>query len=215
MKLFNEMLGGENITIQAITAFYNPILTSSFLNAWNLNNTRFIGAPNLFNAKTVKTFETERAFILSEYDEKVHYYAWNSSLHVPIVPCMNLLFVSQTRISSISYLLGLHGTDQCVGEKIAETGFVALSSTDSGYFGKGIYCMVRILTYQPRLTNSFSYFLCQLHHSLYPEQEKSCDYHFVDLCWQCLSCSRKSRWREFFGWKGPRQGLHFALCGDE
>src|SRR5690242_18244491 len=94
MTLFNEMLGGENIPIETITAFYNPQLTTNFINAWNISNQRFVGAPNLFNVKVMKTFTREREWILSEYDRKVNYYDWNSSLRIPIVPCMFFYFYS-------------------------------------------------------------------------------------------------------------------------
>jgi hypothetical protein len=90
MTLFTEMLGGENIPIESITAFYNPILTSSFVNAWNIQNERMKSAPNLFNAKSFKTFTQEREWILSEYDRKVSYYDWNSTLSLPLVPSMFL-----------------------------------------------------------------------------------------------------------------------------
>jgi len=33
----------------------------------------------------------------------------------------------------------VHGTDLAVAERIAKTGFAALSSVDAGYYGKGIY----------------------------------------------------------------------------
>lgn len=89
MRLFNEMLGGANIPIACITAFYNPTLTSSFVNAWNINNQRFASDPSLFNSKVMKTFAKEREWILSEYEEKVRFYGWNNALRVPILPCMS------------------------------------------------------------------------------------------------------------------------------
>jgi hypothetical protein len=91
MKLFNEMLGGEHIPIQSVTAIYNPNLTSTFVNAWNIHNERIIGAPSLFNSKVIKTFAEERAWVLSEYDRKVNYYDWNRWLNLPIIPCMFVL----------------------------------------------------------------------------------------------------------------------------
>jgi hypothetical protein len=133
MALFDEMLGGGNIPIESITAFYNPTLTSSFVNAWNISNQRFSSTPSLFSSNTVKSFAKERKWILSEYDRKVHYYDWNSALILPIVPSMLFLRL-------VFLFKGCHGTDQYIGEKIAETGFIALSSTDGGFFGKGIYC---------------------------------------------------------------------------
>lgn len=56
---------------------------------------------------------------MEQFSELSNRFDWNKDLPVPIVA---------------SY----HGTDFPVAEKIAQTGFAALSLLDSGYFGKGI-----------------------------------------------------------------------------
>jgi hypothetical protein len=51
---------------------------------------------------------------------------------------MNILKI--LNLYNITYYLACHGTGLHVAEKIAETGFAALSIEDDGYYGKGIYC---------------------------------------------------------------------------
>jgi len=61
-----------------------------------------------------------RAKVHEEYIKRVNSYSWNEDLKVPVLPVV-------------------HGTGLAVAKAISKTGFAALSSLDSGYFGKGIY----------------------------------------------------------------------------
>jgi len=63
----------------------------------------------------------ERAFIRIE--QKIQYWEWNFGLNISDSPVLPVV----------------HGTSMDKAYRIAEGGFVALSTTDDGYYGKGIY----------------------------------------------------------------------------
>jgi hypothetical protein len=120
MRLFANYLNGSTVVVESITAVYNPVLTTSFLNAWNVTSQRLTSSPLLFKQTPFANFVEERNSVLAKYESLVANCDWNDNLSVPIIPCC-------------------HGTGRFVAEKIAETGFAALSSLDAGYYGKGIY----------------------------------------------------------------------------
>jgi hypothetical protein len=95
MTLFTEMLNGENIHVQSITAFYNPTWVESFIHSWAIaNKKRKADASLVLNANAnASAIPQEREWILAEYDRKVNYYDWNNALHLPIIPCMTLFRV--------------------------------------------------------------------------------------------------------------------------
>jgi hypothetical protein len=60
-------------------------------------------------------------------------------------------------------MIGCNLVDQFIGEKVAESGFIALSCLDaSGAFGRGIYCMS-----SPSIDSSFDLSLVFVLYLLY------------------------------------------------
>jgi hypothetical protein len=121
--IFSNYLAGGTIRVDSITALYNPTLTSSFINAWNVTSQRIKSSPHLFKmprSDNQKAAKDPRQNILEKYNSLVRHFTWNDTLLLPIIPCC-------------------HGTGRLVAEKIAETGFAVLSSLDAGFYGKGIY----------------------------------------------------------------------------
>ena len=109
-----------NLAVTQITAIYNRALSVSFVNQWKLMTTRRIEAPEQFFRCTFRKDEAKLGIMKYYQDNLLLSTPYNQKLTVPLVPV-------------------LHGTDYLVAEKIAQTGFAALSSLDAGYFGKGIY----------------------------------------------------------------------------
>jgi len=82
-------------------------------------------SPEIFNKTGWKDHNEQENIekkekIYAEFHRKVDEWEWNARRNVHILPC-------------------LHGTDLEVAHNIADTGFVALSSLDCGWYGKGIY----------------------------------------------------------------------------
>lgn len=123
--LFNFLRVGSIVPID-IQAIYNPVLTSAFINQWKItlsrrqNDAQLFFQERNFHKNAAKQFVIEEYFKLCQNDDL----PWNTRDKdyqlVPIIP-------------------SVHGTDRLLAEKIAETGFAALSKLDAGYFGKGIY----------------------------------------------------------------------------
>jgi hypothetical protein len=196
MKLFDEVLLGEHIPIKSITAYYNPTLTSTFVNAWNINNERMVGSPNLFNSKSFKSFVEEREWILSEYDRKVNYYDWNSTLHLPIVACMeNFADFFRFYFSIQQVVMALINT--LVRRSLKPDLSLSQVQTAAISAKEFIVSLLFILMTSFRLSDNFSYFLCCLYYSVFFEEEKSGNYHFMDVWRQCVSSSGKPRFGEF------------------
>jgi len=63
---------------------------------------------------------SQKFCVAEQFQKRANLCAYNLNLAVPIVP-------------------SVHGTDFFIAEKIAQTGFAAISILDEGYFGKGIY----------------------------------------------------------------------------
>lgn len=103
-----------------ITAVYNHSLTVSFINQWKIMIARKEQSPEQFFSCTY-TKNKEKMEILEHYQKNlVDALPYNKKLILPIIPTC-------------------HGTDHIIAQKIAETGFCALSSLDGGYYCKGIY----------------------------------------------------------------------------
>lgn len=122
------------LVVGTITAIYNPALSVSFVNHWKLMTTRKRQSPDLFFSRTY-TRDSEKMKVMSYYEKDLlQFTPYNQALTVPLIPV-------------------LHGTDFTIAEKIAQTGFAALSSLDEGYFGKGIYFTTSLLYTLPYACN--------------------------------------------------------------
>jgi len=112
-----------NLKIKTIEAVYSPTLVSNFINHREILKVRMANQPTVFNNKTWKQLpdNKKRSSIFQSYvDRTEKAYSWNASEIVPILPA-------------------IHATSYEIASQICSTGFVALSSLDAGYFGKGIY----------------------------------------------------------------------------
>jgi len=116
---YNTAINGGTLLIEDVTAIYNPTLTSSFINQWRVLHERLLNNTELFNTKEGSS-RKEREFVEKHYEEISHSFLWNKSIDIPILPVC-------------------HGTDHYIAEKISQTGFATLSTTDAGYYGRGIY----------------------------------------------------------------------------
>lgn len=115
-----------NVKVAEITAIYNKALLVSFVNQWKIMTTRKIQAPEHFFTCTYSKDGAKMAVMAYFQKMILNFWPYNQDLQVSLVPA-------------------LHGTNQLVAEKIAQTGFASLSSLDSGYYGKGIYFTTSIL----------------------------------------------------------------------
>ena len=114
------------VQLETIIAIYNPALTTSFINQWKMTITRFHESAEQFFAITYKRDENKMK-VMEYYETQVlQPTPHNKNLDIPLINA-------------------LHGTDYFIAEKIAETGFAALSSLDAGFFGKGIYFTTLLL----------------------------------------------------------------------
>lgn len=115
-----------NVKVAEITAIYNKALLVSFVNQWKIMTTRKIQAPEHFFTCTYSKDGAKMAIMAYFQKTILNFWPYNQDLQVSLIPA-------------------LHGTNQLVAEKIAQTGFASLSSLDSGYYGKGIYFTTSIL----------------------------------------------------------------------
>lgn len=124
--MFIQNLGGKDFVLSRITALYNHTLLSNFIGAKKIMDQRLANSPGIFASTGWRHMEEtdaqkqQREWVYQRYQTVVKQYSWNSDAKVPLIPA-------------------LHGTDIGIAQKIAETGFAALSSIDAGFYGKGIY----------------------------------------------------------------------------
>jgi hypothetical protein len=121
-KIFLK-LSGDNIRITGAYIIYNRILTVNLINWKSLLQTRWNDMPKLFhttNWERISSNQEVRGYIKNRFDDVIRRFEWNEGEMVPII-------------------CALHGTDISKAFAIAKTGFVSLSTLDSGYYGKGVY----------------------------------------------------------------------------
>jgi len=117
-SLFNG-LGGEALPVKSIYGVYNPILMTEFSNNRKMMEEKL--EEESWDLDWKEDDETGlRSKINEEYKTKVNQFSWNKDLTVPVIPAV-------------------HGTGLSIARAISKTGFAAISSLDSGFFGKGIY----------------------------------------------------------------------------
>jgi len=120
-KFFDTYLDGSVYEIEAIKSVYNPNLTTSFLSTWNTRNAR--REKDIFKVELDDKDPRyrEREYVADCFKKRVEKMSWNQGKEgnwiVPVV----------------------HGTAFPSAISICESGFAALGTTDSGFFGKGIY----------------------------------------------------------------------------
>jgi len=114
-----SLLGGDNIPIKRIMGIYNPSVVGAFANSRKLMEEKANSKPWNISWKDDDN-EGLRENTIKIYSQKVSTFSWNKNSNVPIIPAV-------------------HGTGLSVAKEISKTGFAALASLDSGYFGKGIY----------------------------------------------------------------------------
>jgi len=117
--------GGYRLEVTKITAVYNKILITNFINSYKIMIHRYKTNKNMFFAKPWEQEDdaASRTWRQDRYQELIDKYDWNQTewgSGVPILPAC-------------------HGTDVTVANAICEGGFAALSSLDAGWYGKGIY----------------------------------------------------------------------------
>eukprot|EP01125_Pyxidicula_operculata_P014817 TRINITY_DN4987_c0_g1_i1.p1 TRINITY_DN4987_c0_g1~~TRINITY_DN4987_c0_g1_i1.p1 ORF type:complete len:1811 (-),score=370.81 TRINITY_DN4987_c0_g1_i1:86-5518(-) len=123
MEELISQLDSTDIKIKSATAVYNRNLLGNFVNRRALNDSRYQRSRETFYAQDWKKKKEElRSWVWEEYEKKVKSFSWN--LGVP---------------TELAILPVVHGTDKFIADKIAETGFAALSKLDAGWYGKGIY----------------------------------------------------------------------------
>eukprot|EP01127_Copromyxa_protea_P004429 TRINITY_DN14290_c0_g1_i1.p1 TRINITY_DN14290_c0_g1~~TRINITY_DN14290_c0_g1_i1.p1 ORF type:complete len:1255 (-),score=211.77 TRINITY_DN14290_c0_g1_i1:59-3427(-) len=122
MIMWNQFFESK-LNPHEIYAIYSPHLVNSFVNHRELLKTRMAGQGNVFNNKKWKLGKEAEAkgAIYSAFEKRlISAYEWNAEEVVPILPAV-------------------HATSFEVANSICATGFVALSSLDEGWYGKGIY----------------------------------------------------------------------------
>eukprot|EP01125_Pyxidicula_operculata_P003314 TRINITY_DN1390_c0_g2_i3.p1 TRINITY_DN1390_c0_g2~~TRINITY_DN1390_c0_g2_i3.p1 ORF type:complete len:1797 (+),score=397.91 TRINITY_DN1390_c0_g2_i3:489-5879(+) len=124
-----RILGGEKLKISEAYATYNPILVSNFAGLkLQLETRRKIKFIKDRMTEYLKNDPTgQRVFVREKYMEMVDQFNWNKNPDSePIIPA-------------------IHMTNSKVAWSIAEQGFVALSTKDDGWYGKGIYFTTKAL----------------------------------------------------------------------
>jgi len=121
-EFYDTFFEGKLLTVLSITGIVNPTLLINFLCTQKIMSERHQNSRDLFGSQTWRNGDDQqlRDWTYSTYQSTIKKCPWNIDMPLPIVPM-------------------LHGTDRVVADKIAETGFAALSSLDAGWFGKGIY----------------------------------------------------------------------------
>ena len=115
----------NTLMIDNVQAIYNKALTVSFINHWNTSLARYVNDHNQFYYRDYGN-DVIKMNVMSEFEKKREKFPYSIPIPIPLLPV-------------------LHGTDLCIAEKIAKTGFASLSSLDAGFFGKGIYFTTNIL----------------------------------------------------------------------
>jgi hypothetical protein len=111
-------------------------LTISFINQWKVYNTRKQNNPEIFYAKTY-TKNEDKMWVNDGFMERCNKFIWNPNIDSPILPVFHGIFLLLSHTNNYFsllydcyyYLILIHlGTDLFIAEKIAQTGFCALSS---------------------------------------------------------------------------------------
>lgn len=105
--------------ISDITLVANLTLLRNFVGQYNIMTERLERYRDIFAKKRWSQNSESCKATYQHYADLVARYEWCQD-RIPIIPVC-------------------HGTDRTIAEKICETGFANLSTTDAGWYGKGIY----------------------------------------------------------------------------
>jgi len=105
----------------------NRRLIRAFINHYYLITFRHQEDPDIFAKRDwkCKSHSEERHKIIQKYTEYANRFSWNLQDRLPIIVCA-------------------HGTSLATAQKICKTGFVTLSTLDSGFYGQGMYFTTHI-----------------------------------------------------------------------
>eukprot|EP01124_Arcella_intermedia_P019314 TRINITY_DN2662_c0_g1_i1.p1 TRINITY_DN2662_c0_g1~~TRINITY_DN2662_c0_g1_i1.p1 ORF type:complete len:1596 (-),score=300.24 TRINITY_DN2662_c0_g1_i1:748-5535(-) len=132
MESLLSQLDGMKIGIKKAYVIHNLTLLNNFLGTRVVIQQRHKNSPELF--RKVYQPNERRNWVHQNYHLLVQKYGWNTNLELPILPA-------------------IHGTEGSIAVSICETGFAALSSLDSGFYGKGIYVTSSCLYALPYYAN--------------------------------------------------------------
>jgi cysteine-rich repeat protein len=80
--------GGDVLFPSKIHAIYNPALTVSFVNSWNVYLTRFKDSPELFFTNTFAK-NHQKLWVMEQFDFLCDKFSYNQKLSVPLVPALH------------------------------------------------------------------------------------------------------------------------------
>lgn len=136
-----KLLKADDYGVQKITAICNLVLLQNFIGAKKILDKRLEDSPGLFAAQHWRAMKVgqeqnvqKREIVYSRFQQRMEDF---SLYWMP--KSRKTASVEDTAHPGVAIIAALHGTDGPTADKIAETGFAALSLTDGGYFGKGIY----------------------------------------------------------------------------
>jgi len=121
-----KMMRGDNVfSYNRIYSVYNETLSLTFLTYRKTLGTRHLNDPNTFVKSDWKNRSDMelRNWTVTCFNDYVKQFPWNQGLPEGDLPV----------------IVACHGTDLDIAKKICETGFAALSTLDSGFYGKGVY----------------------------------------------------------------------------
>jgi len=121
MKSYLQNLQGEVLAISKASVVCNYSLWETFRNTHANLLVQKQNSERIFYKKDWKNKDDGlKKFVYQAFEDKVDSWDFNAEMEIPIIPAV-------------------HGTQTDTALKICSTGFAALSATDGGYFGKGIY----------------------------------------------------------------------------
>jgi len=117
-------VGGQDLSVEKVTAVYNPTLVESFTSRLAIFKARFSENANIFMKQDWKRRDDpskEREKVTEVYERYVNSFAWNKGLLVPVIACVSVCTESEI-------------------ESICKFGFNTSSPQATfGKFGQGVY----------------------------------------------------------------------------
>lgn len=110
-QVFNTLRFAD-LHLGRVFAVYNQMLVETFVTTYTVQQQRFEESKALFFAKKWDQADENKKRVFAKFEARTKLFPWNAE-SVPIIPVA-------------------HGTDFAVAERIAKTGFAALSSIDEG-----------------------------------------------------------------------------------
>jgi hypothetical protein len=86
--LIRDHFGCGNVRPPRILAVYNPALTVSFINMWNVYMTRMKDSPELFFTRSYKKNQ-QKLWVNEHYEMVCAKCSWNQQLSVPLAPALH------------------------------------------------------------------------------------------------------------------------------